>query len=453
MPVSRSDGSVAVLRVSVPITSIKTVIGKVRDNIFIGGIIIALIIAALSWIFSRQVSRPLEEMGKGAEEIARGDFDVRIAGHGSLETRALAGTLNRMSGDLKQKINTIQKQQSEMDAVFSSMQEAVIAVDRDHNIMLVNPSAIRLLNIDGDSVKGKNLLNLVRNTRLHGFLSDVLSGREEIEEELKLKEDHQERIIRAGGTQLKSASGETAGALIVMNDITRTRKLETMRRDFVANVSHELKTPIASIMGAAETLKDGAMEHPADAEKFVNMVRTNGERVNRIVTDLLSLSQIEQQTEQPDRTFESFQVRGIINEAAQACELKSAERQVEIIQQVPKDLRAPMDSQLMEQAIVNLLDNAIKYSDKGTRVTVSAEEKAGMCHIHVADEGMGIPEAHLPRLFERFYRVDRARSRKLGGTGLGLAIVKHITQLHGGHVSVKSRVKEGSIFTIHLPCS
>jgi two-component system phosphate regulon sensor histidine kinase PhoR len=237
-----------------------------------------------------------------------------------------------------------------------------------------------------------------------------------------------------------------------MNDISNVRRLETLRRDFVANVSHELKTPITSIKGFVETLLDGALDHRDDAERFLDIVAKQADRLGAIVEDLLSLAKIEQSEETANLDLHDAGVKSVLEAAIRNCEGLARERRVNVaLDMAGTDVTADINPPLLEQAVTNLLDNAIKYSPPDRQVVVSAAARNGEVTIAVRDEGVGIEAEHVPRLFERFYRVDKARSRKLGGTGLGLAIVKHIVSAHRGRVEVQSTPGVGSTFTIHLP--
>ncbi len=245
--------------------------------------------------------------------------------------------------------------------------------------------------------------------------------------------------------------------MIVLNDVTHFRHLENIRRDFVANVSHELKTPTASIRGFVETLLDGAIDNRDDARRFLTIIARQAERLEAIIEDLLALSRIERIEESSDLPLETIDLADLIAAAIGSCQLRAEERQITVLVDCDPGVRVSVNPPLLEQALINLIDNAIKYSDVGrtVRVRVSSEEgpqpSGEQIVIAVIDQGCGIGEQFLPRIFERFYRVDRARSRKLGGTGLGLSIVKHIVQAHGGSVDVVSTQGVGSIFSVHLP--
>jgi two-component system phosphate regulon sensor histidine kinase PhoR len=263
----------------------------------------------------------------------------------------------------------------------------------------------------------------------------------------------EERFLQTHGTPLRGSDGQTIGALIVVHDVTRLRRLENLRRDFVGNVSHELRTPITAIKGAVETLLAGANESPEDNQRFLEIANRQADRLNAIIEDLLSLSRLERdaESEEIDRTRE--RLLPILESALQSCSSIAKTRDVDVKLFCSEELEANVNSALLEQAIVNLVDNAIKYSESRKIVTLEGWQEGDHVMIKVQDRGQGIAKEHLPRLFERFYRVDAARSRAIGGTGLGLAIVKHIVQAHDGGVTVHSTPGEGSVFTISLPVS
>jgi two-component system phosphate regulon sensor histidine kinase PhoR len=332
------------------------------------------------------------------------------------------------------------------------MIEGVLAIDARQRLLGINHAAAELLGIDGDRVAGRPLQDVIRNPDLRQFALTAIDCRNPVEDDLVLH-GLRDRTIRMRGTALRDASGD-GGAVIVLNDVTEMQRLERVRRDFVANVSHELKTPIASIKGFVETLLDGAMDDPGDARRFLGIVGRQADRLAAIIEDLLALSRIEQSEGTGNLPRDRVPVTGLLQAAVGDCLPRATDRGVALIVTCPDDLAWRVNGPLLEQAVINLVDNAIKYSEPGGMVRMVAgiePSEGGELAIRVEDEGCGISAEHLPRLFERFYRVDKARSRGLGGTGLGLSIVKHIVQAHQGSVAVESEPGRGTCFTIRLP--
>jgi two-component system phosphate regulon sensor histidine kinase PhoR len=358
-----------------------------------------------------------------------------------------------MAEQMQDRIDTILHQTSQQDAVLGSMVEGVLAVDHEQRIISLNPAGAQLLGCARHAALGRSAAQVIAHPELRQFVAQALACREPIEQDVMLYAAS-ERIIQLRGTALGRAGESARGAVIVMNDISNVRRLETLRRDFVANVSHELKTPITSIKGFVETLLDGALDQRQDAERFLDIVAKQADRLGAIIEDLLSLAKIEQSEETASLDLHEAGVRSVLEAAIRNCEGLARERRVSVaLDMAAADVSANINSPLLEQAVTNLLDNAIKYSPPDRQVVVSAGWKDNEVTIAVRDEGVGIEADHVPRLFERFYRVDKARSRKLGGTGLGLAIVKHIVSAHRGRVEVESTPGVGSTFTIHLPRS
>jgi len=329
------------------------------------------------------------------------------------------------------------------------MVEGVVAVDMDERVISVNEAGARLLGISPEQSHGRSIQEVVRNKALQELVGRTIKSHESVEGDIVLRNDG-ECFLQAHGTKLHDANNRAFGAVIVLNDVTRIRRLETVRRDFVANVSHELKTPITSIKGFVETLLDGAMNEPADAERFLRIVSRQTDRLNAIVEDILLLSCIEDQTDKAKIELEKSSIREMLESAVGVCELQAREKNIRIELECEDRLMARVNAPLMEQAVINLVDNAIKYSETGKTVFVQASEAERELLIRVRDQGCGIDPEHQSRIFERFYRVDKARSRKMGGTGLGLAIVKHIVLVHGGSIGVNSTPGKGTTFTIYL---
>lgn len=441
-----------VLRTAIPVTFIDSALREIFLKIIWGCLIVALLVALVAWFISQRITQPLEEMRLGAERFANSDFSGKLREEGAEEVMSLARAMNIMADQLDGRIKTIARQHSQLQAVFSSMIEGVITVDTEERILDINEAGARLLGVSPEKLRGKNVLVAVRNLALQRFIAQTIASASPTEGEIDLTDrDGQEKYFYAHGTRFQDASDMTSGAVIVINDVTNLRRLENMRRDFVANVSHELKTPITSIEGFSETLLDGALDSPEDARRFVEIIAKQSKRLHAIIEDLLALSRLEQDQEQSELTLREEKVLHPLRRAIETCVLKAAEKKISLELEAADDLIAPLNSPLLEQAVTNLIVNAIKYSDEGSRVIIRAEPREdNTIAIEVQDFGTGVAAQHLPRLFERFYRSDAARNRKLGGTGLGLAIVKHIIQAHGGEVDVTSEIGKGTTFTILL---
>jgi len=448
------NGAVAgAVRASVPLVSVEESLHGMYVRIFIGGVIVTLLAALVSFAISRRISRPLNDLREGVERFGREGLSYRLPVSHLEEVGSLAEVMNDLAGRLDERIRTEVRQLNEQDAVFSSMVEGIIVIDDAERVTRLNQSAARFLGVEPDAVLGKSIQEVVRSPYLQEFVKKTLAATDPVEADIMLRNGKGELFLQAHGAMLRDAEGTRIGAVIVLNDVTRLQRLEGVRRDFVANVSHELKTPITSIKGFIETLRDGAIRRPAEAEKFLEIVAKQADRMNSIIEDLLLLSRVEQDTREAKVVLERAPVKGVILEAVQVCEPKAHARDIRITVNCPDGLIARINPALLEQAIINLVDNAIKYSEPGRPVDVGAEERGAEVIISVRDKGSGIEPEHLPRIFERFYRIDKARSRKLGGTGLGLSIVKHIVQAHEGTVDVESTPGAGSTFSIHLPRS
>ena len=450
IPVYEKDIITAVVRLSFPLTFIEEALWQIQERIIIGGIIIAVLAAFLSFIISRRISRPLERIRKGAERFARGKFDKKLYGRGSVEISSLAETLNTMAKQLDERIRTLSKQRNEQEAMLRSMVEGVIAVDMDERIILINKAAGNFFQISAKDCSKKLISEVIRNTSLQEFIRYALKSNKRTKTEITIFQE-KDLVLEIRGSALQDVKGNQIGTLIVMNDITQFRQLESMRSEFVANVSHELKTPITSIKGFVETLQDGEVKDPDKIIQFLDIIAKQTDRMNAIIDDLLKLSRIEQQKESSDIQLSQNKICDIIIGAVQDCKSQTAQKRISINIDCDDNLSANINPLLLRQAIINLVDNSIKYSDTGSNIEITVFEKKKKIVISVRDWGCGISNEHHHRLFERFYRVDKARSHGLGGTGLGLAIVKHIAAIHNGKVSVESESGKGSTFSIHLP--
>jgi two-component system phosphate regulon sensor histidine kinase PhoR len=450
VPIRKGSGVVAVLRTSMPVGAIDRAIRGIQIKMALAGLVMALLAAILCLIVSRRITRPIEEIKKSADCFARGDFGCPLPFTNSEEIGGLSEAMRSMADELSQQISTITDKRNELEAVLSSMVEGVIAVDLEEHVISMNQAAASLFGCEAAAVLGRSIQEVIRDPLIQRFVNKSLSMDEPLEKDIHFYSDR-ERILNCHGTVLHDAKDQRIGALIVTNDVTRLRELENIRRDFVANVTHEIKTPITAIKGFVETLKDGAVQNAEDAGRFLGIIEKHVERLEEIIEDLLSLSRIEQETEREEIRLEQGSVKNVLRAAVQVCSVQAKSKSIEIQLICDETITARMNPPLLEQVVVNLLDNAIKYSNPYKRIWVDASLSEKEIIIRVRDEGWGIRKEHLPRLFERFYRVDKGRSRQDGGSGLGLAIAKHITQAHGGHITVESMPEKGSVFSLYLP--
>lgn len=450
-PMIELDTGAYVIRSSMSVDDIDEALGDIIRRIIITGIITFIALSGLSYLSERRLIAPFADIQKAAEAYSGGDLDHYLNIPGPEDIRIVAETLNKMAITLKSRLKEISKGKNELDAIFASMTEAVVVLDLSLNIRHLNNSALKLAERDMSEVYNRGLIEVLMNSELQALAEETLDSEIPIERIIRFS-GVRTLVLQVHGTRIQPIDDFSDGnaVVLVMNDITKTQHLENMRRDFVANVSHELKTPITNIKGYLETLSDGSEIDPETAERFLKISVRNADRLNAILDDLLSLSRLEQLGSE-GLDFESRILDGIVESAFQACIQKAAEKQISLHFHGDKEIRASINTLLMEQALTNLIDNAVKYSNEGTAVSVRIENNGYTTDISVLDTGTGIPAKDLPRIFERFYRVDKARSRDLGGTGLGLAIVKHIAIVHGGTVTVESELGKGCRFTISLP--
>jgi two-component system phosphate regulon sensor histidine kinase PhoR len=450
LPVMRHDRLFGVLYLSTPLGRLDRAVARLQTWTLVIALGLLALCVPLAWRVTRPIVQALSRLRAATGRLAEGYWAARVSIPDPRELAEAAEAFNLMADRMQKKISVLIQHNNEQKAVLASMAEGVLAVDGQERIISMNEASGRLLGLEQAQVQGRRLQEVVRNADLSRFVSRALANQQPIEADVLLHGD-KERVMQAHGSALHDLEGRPIGAVIVLNDVTDFRKLELIRRDFVANVSHELKTPVTSIKGFVETLLDGAMRDPVDSDRFLRIIAKQADRLHAIIEDLLALSKIEQAEESEDLALETTPLKPVLENAVGSCQASARDRQIEVKLECDAAVTAQLNPLLLEQAVVNLLDNAIKYSEPGREVRLTGAKGDAEVTISVADGGCGIADEHVSRIFERFYRVDRARSRKLGGTGLGLAIVKHIVQAHRGRVTVESTLGVGSTFTIHLP--
>jgi two-component system phosphate regulon sensor histidine kinase PhoR len=410
------------------------------------GAMAALGLAALvGALWSRVVAKSIRQLRTSAVAMLD-DLSVRTRVRRSDEVGALAEALDRLADNLNRTVEKLGGERDRLAGVLETMAEGVLLIDRTGRIALANGS-LRMMVASSGQLVGKEPIEAIRNNELAEMIETVQRTESPVTGEVELIGILPRRVLVRAAPLTVSGN---EGVVVVLFDVTELRRLETLRRDFVANVSHELRTPIAAIRAAAETLEAGAIDDPHAAHDFIGMIGRHGERLHHLVEDLLELSRIEAQ--KLDLQASPVEARELIDHMIGLYALSAGRREVLLVAGTcPADLTLSTDRRALEQILSNLIDNAIKYASRGSKVTLSAAQKEGEVRIAVVDTGPGIAAKHLPRLFERFYRVDRGRSRDVGGTGLGLSIVKHLTEALGGHVTVESLPGVGSTFAIHLP--
>jgi two-component system phosphate regulon sensor histidine kinase PhoR len=439
-----------VLRLALPMTEVAKTVRSVRRTVAAGALLAFGLALGVGLFISRRVTRPVTEMQAAARRMAEGHFDQKVPAAGKDEIAALGHALNRMAVRLQEKIQDLGGERAKLAAILDSMAEGVIAIDSRGRILLLNPGARAIIGLQGETVAGRPFMEVIRQKELFDLVEacQTCGVGETCRREVELGPPIN-RILEAHAVPVR-IDFEGQGTLLVLHDITELRRLERVRTEFVANVSHELRTPLTSIRGYLETLLDGALEEAANARRFLEVAHTHAERLGRLVDDLLQLSDIE--TGKVILKPAPLGLREVARAVLAMFENQAAAKNLALLNQVPPDIQVQADRDRLSQILVNLVDNAVKYTPEGGQITLrAAREPSGFVEIQVADTGIGIPSTDLPRITERFYRVDKTRSRELGGTGLGLAIVKHLVQAHGGDLWIESELGKGAMVRFTLP--
>ena len=414
-----------------------------------GALGIAFLVALVASSAAAEVlSRALRRMTEAARQMASGDLGVRVRTTGSDEVADLGRALDAMAGNLSATLITLRTERDLLGVILESMQEGVLVLDQESRMLLVNPALRATLSL-APNAEGRAALELIRNADLQSILERAQAGRGPVTGEIETGAPKARRLL-VHAAALPAAGGKPQGLLAVFVDVSEIRRLETLRKDFVANVSHELRTPITAVRSAVDTLRLTMAGDPAASERFIDIIDRNAQRLGALVEDLLDLSRIESKEYKPDSGPVSL--RTVSDQVVTMLRARMEDRHVELTNDIDADLPpADADRRALEQVFTNLLDNAIKYCGPGARVRLQAARTDGHLRVEITDTGPGIEPRHLPRLFERFYRVDSGRSRDMGGTGLGLSIVKHLVEAMNGAIGVDSTPGRGSTFWFTLP--
>ena len=450
VPVRDDTKTLGVLRLALPLSAVTASYATLHRVMLAGGAVALLVALGIGIFVAGRVTRPVVEMQSIARQMSEGSFLVRAPTRSIDEIGTLGRSLNVMAGRLREKIEDLEQEQAKITAILEAMVEGVIAVDGHEHILLMNGQARLMFGLAGVRGEGKPFLEVIRNADLHEIFRAVhtLGAEGSLHREVTTTSPAP-RVLGVNAMRL-GAGGGGSGVVMVLHDLTALRQLERVRTEFVANVSHELRTPLTAIQGYLETLLSGALEEPENARRFLQIVLRHSERLGRLLNDLTDLSNIELGKVTLRR--EAARLDEVVASVAEMIAPKAARSRVTVTTDTPGDLPPVLaDRDRLAQILINLVDNAVKYTPEGGAVTVIARPVDEAVEIAVGDTGIGIPAADLPRITERFYRVDKARSRELGGTGLGLAIVKHLVLAHGGDLHIESQEGRGTTVRFTLP--
>ena len=438
------DGSgAAIVRLALPLSSLGSVRRQLAEMLLLSAAVAAAMVLLLSWWLTRRLFQPLSDLIGIAHRMGEGDYGARFSVPEASELATLGRALERIAAHAQRQISAVEAERDHLSATVTSMSEGVLVTDRQGRARLVNPALREMFGLSRGA-EAASVLDLARQPRLEDLIASVLASRRSGSIELELLEPTPRSLAL-----FASSLGGGEGVVVVARDVTEAEQLNRVRKDFVANVSHELKTPLSAIRGYAETLVDGAIDERATAMRFSERILEQCHRLGDLLDDLLTLSRLE--GTEPFRAVERVDLRELAAEAVELVAARAAAKQVEVGVDEGPSPAVEGDPDGLIRLISNLLDNAIKYNRPGGEVRLRLAEHEGQALLEVRDTGIGIPLVHQSRIFERFYRVDKGRAREEGGTGLGLAIVKHVAQAHQGRVEVESEPGEGSTFRVLLP--
>ena len=450
VPYRENDQITGVVRLAVPLDVLEEVsIGIINNLIFIAAVSVLIAILLFAFLLNNE-TKPLDEASAFAKKIAKGAYDSRLTMIREDKIGELVESLNLMAEQLDESFNKLNRRNVELSSVLSSMNHGIIAVDPENKIILINEAARKIFNIEmTKNVKGRNILEVYRDPFVYELQNHLETENGHMNYETRIGEE----LFKVTGSDIiDQQEHHNIGNIIVLENITQIRALENIRRDFVANVSHELKTPITTIRGFIETIQENEITDKTILDRFYGIIVSESDRLTRLVNDILTLSHLEnkqgnQKSEDSEEVIVGDEIQRIIDLLKQS----AGEKNIALSYEVETDLKIKINPDDFRQTMINLVDNAVKYTEPGGKVKVFAARRENRLWIEVEDNGTGIPKEDLPRIFERFYRVDKSRSKANGGTGLGLAIVKHIIQNNGGTIEVESTLGEGTVFKVQLP--
>jgi two-component system phosphate regulon sensor histidine kinase PhoR len=455
--VRNDSGSIGFIRMAVTLTSVNSSVNQLWLLLLLGMSVLFIIAAVVSYRIAHNLTRPLEKITRVAHEITNMNYRSRVQIRKKDEIGRLGQAINTMADSLQLQMNRILEDESRLKSVLENMMSGVVMIDREDRIVVMNRSAEEFLGFSTEELLGKKFYEAKQQFEFTQLIHECIEARENIRDEM-IFYFPEERILEVNVSPMSQTDGEWAGVLIVLHNITAVRRLERMRSEFVANVSHELKTPIAAVKGFAETLLAGALNDKETAKSFLQIIFDESERLNRLIGDILELSKIE--SKRIPMHFSPVDMKSLVERSLHMMRSEAEKKHITLDMQVEENIYIEADEDRLRQILINLLSNGISYTPEGGKVKVSVEpvhsstDRDGeyeRIRLIISDSGIGIPKKDLPRIFERFYRVDKARSRSSGGTGLGLSIVKYLVEMHKGTIQVESEVGIGTKFVIELP--
>lgn len=446
IPIEQLD---LIVRISIPLaklTTIDTMSWYYSMLIILSALLLSAIVSSR---IAETVIQPLNDIINASKEISNGNYSKSISVTSKDEVGQLALQFNEMASKLNKTVYDLNNKKIEVESIVQSITYGIVAVDNSKKILLINPAAFAVLSLDTNTnVTGDIFSEHIRNNRVNLLLKESMQQNKPLECEIKIGE--KELLIKTSPIRSNIGEIDNSGWIISIQDVTIVHKLEQLRTEFVSNVTHELKTPITSIRGFIETLKSGAINNAEVSLRFLDIIDIEAERLHELINDILSLSEIE--TKQSDTDLESVDLKSLVDSVFEVMQNIANEKNIVFINSISEKIFIKANRNRMKQLILNLVDNAVKYNISNGSVAINAQNVGGKVVIHVKDTGIGVPNEHILRIFERFYRVDKGRSRDMGGTGLGLSIVKHIVNLYNGDIKVNSEIGKGTEFVIQLPC-